>query len=72
VEARRLQEVHRSMEVVEEAGQRRVLGAPLFLEGPGVALELQERLQGGEAARRVPGPAEASASLLSRPNDRER
>ena len=70
MEARLRLEVHRSMEEVEEAGQRRVLRAPLFLEGPGVDLELQERLQGGEAARRARAPAGACASLLSRSNGR--
>jgi hypothetical protein len=50
------------------AGPCPVLQVLRFLEGPGEALELQGRLLVVVGVQPALGPAEASASLLSRPN----
>ena len=68
--ARRSQEVLPFGEVAAEAGPCPVLQVLRFLEGPGEALGLQGRLLVVAGVRRALGPAEASASLLSRSNDR--
>ena len=69
-QARRPQEVLPFGVVVVGAGPCPVLQVLRFLEGPGEALELQGRLLVVAGVRRALGPAEASASLLSRSNDR--
>jgi hypothetical protein len=67
-QARRPQEVLPFGGVVVGAGPCPVLQVRRFLEGPGEALELQGRLLVVVGVQPALGPAEASASLLSRPN----
>ena len=69
-EVRRPQEVLPFGVVGEGEGPCPVLQVPRFLEEMGEALELQGRLRVVAGVRPALGPAEASASLLSRSNGR--
>ena len=69
-QARRPQEVLPFGVVAVGEGPCPVLQVLRFLEEMGEALELQGRPRVVAEVRRALGPAEASASLLSRSNDR--
>ena len=69
-EVRRPQEVLPFGVVAVGAGPCPVLQVLRFLEGPGEALGLQGRLLVVVGVQPALGPAEASASLLSRSNTR--